>query len=110
MSEQPNCSCERVLDAYRVVLFVAALRQISDTEGSLARTFFSPAHRKAAQQVRWLLPVGWLVGWLGGVVGWLDSLQWQQQRHRKAQMQVATQQAPGPQAAVAAPHAPSDRG
>ncbi|GFR47399.1 hypothetical protein Agub_g9116 [Astrephomene gubernaculifera] len=35
------------------------LAKISDTEGSLARTFFSPAHRRAAQQlIRWMQDCG----------------------------------------------------
>ncbi|KAG2443601.1 hypothetical protein HXX76_001952 [Chlamydomonas incerta] len=43
------------------------LSEISDTEGSLARTFFSPAHRKAAQQLkRWMEDAG-MESWVDAV-------------------------------------------
>ncbi|PNW73987.1 hypothetical protein CHLRE_13g580700v5 [Chlamydomonas reinhardtii] len=43
------------------------LSEISDTEGSLARTFFSPAHRKAAEQLkRWMSDAG-MESWVDAV-------------------------------------------
>ncbi|KAG2452345.1 hypothetical protein HYH02_003369 [Chlamydomonas schloesseri] len=43
------------------------LSEISDTEGSLARTFFSPAHRKAAQQLKlWMTDAG-MEAWVDAV-------------------------------------------
>jgi len=52
------------------------LAKISDTEGSLARTFFSPAHKKSAEQLKeWMQQAG-LVSWmdvLGNVHGVLEA-------------------------------------
>ncbi|PNH03393.1 Allantoate deiminase, chloroplastic [Tetrabaena socialis] len=43
------------------------LSMISDTEGSLARTFFSPAHRRAAQQIEaWMRDCG-MESWVDAV-------------------------------------------
>ncbi|GIL75590.1 hypothetical protein Vretimale_15186 [Volvox reticuliferus] len=43
------------------------LATISDTEGSLARTFFSPAHRRAAEQIKsWMQDIG-MQTWIDAV-------------------------------------------